>query len=77
MLGFLLTSWVFTIASRSEQPMLDVLGQALKWIFILTILGLWLWPMVAAFTGHYLRLPWIFGRFAERYSALPREPARR
>jgi uncharacterized membrane protein len=76
-LGFLLTSWVFTIAARSEQPMLDVLGQALKWIFILTILGLWLWPMVAAFTGHYLRLPWIFGRFAERYSALPREPARR
>jgi uncharacterized membrane protein len=76
-IGFLLTSWVFTIAARSEQPMLDVLGQALKWIFVLTILGLWLWPMAAAFTGHYLRLPWIFGSSAERYSALPREPARR
>jgi uncharacterized membrane protein len=75
--GFLLTSWVLTSAASLHQPMLDALGQALKWIFILSILGLWLWPMVAAFTGHHLRLPWIFGKSAERYSALPRDPARR
>jgi uncharacterized membrane protein len=75
--GFLLTSFVFSHAVSDHQPMLDALGQALKWIFILSILGLWLWPMVAAFTGHHLRLPWIFGRWAERYSAPPREPARR
>jgi uncharacterized membrane protein len=76
-IGFLLTSWVLTSAASLHQPMLDALGQALKWIFILGILGLWLWPMVAAFTGHYLRLPWIFGKSAERYSALPRDPVRR
>jgi uncharacterized membrane protein len=75
--GFLLTSWVLTSAASLHQPMLDALGQALKWIFILGILGLWLWPMVAAFTGHHLRLPWIFGKSAERYSALPRDPVRR
>jgi hypothetical protein len=57
--------------------MLSALGEALKWIFILGILGLWLWPMVAAFTGHHLRLPWLFGKSAERYSALPRDPVRR
>jgi uncharacterized membrane protein len=76
-IGFLLTSFVFTSAASLHQPMLDALGQALKWIFILGILGLWLWPMVAAFTGHHLRLPWIFGKSAERYSALPRDPVRR
>jgi uncharacterized membrane protein len=75
--GFLLTSFVFTSAASLHQPMLDALGQALKWIFILGILGLWLWPMVAAFTGHHLRLPWIFGKSAERYSALPRDPVQR
>jgi uncharacterized membrane protein len=74
--GFLLTNWILTSAASLHQPMLDALGQAVKWIFILGILGLWLWPMVAAFTGHYLRLPWIFGKSAERYSALPREAAR-
>jgi uncharacterized membrane protein len=71
--GFLLTSWVLS----AHQPMLDALGQALKWIFILGVLGLWLWPMVAAFTGHYLRLPGFFSYWAERYSAPPRDPARR
>jgi uncharacterized membrane protein len=76
-IGFLLTNWILTSAASLHQPMLDALGQVVKWIFILGILGLWLWPMVAAFTGHYLRLPWIFGRWAERYSALPRDPARR
>jgi uncharacterized membrane protein len=75
--GFLLTSWVLTSAASLHQPMLDTLGQALKWIFILSILGLWLWPMVAAFTGHYLRLPGFFSYYADRYSALPREAARR
>src|SRR5262245_29735806 len=74
---FLLTSWVLTSAASLHQPMLDALGQALKWIFILSILGLWLWPMVAAFTGHYLRLPGFFSYYADRYSALPRDAARR
>ena len=76
-IGFLLTNWILTSAASLHQPMLDALGQVVKWIFILSIVGLWLWPMVAAFTGHYLRLPWIFGRWAERYSALPRDPVRR
>src|SRR5262249_5136771 len=75
--GFLLTSWVLISAASAHQPSLDALGEALKWIFILGVLGLWLWPMVAAFTGHYLRLPGFFSYYAERYSAPPREPARR
>jgi len=41
----------------------------------LGILFLWLWTMIAAWTGNYLRLP-LIGSYAERYSAPPAQPAR-
>jgi uncharacterized membrane protein len=74
-IGVFLTWLVLYVAGH--EPVLEMLGRLVGAIFILVIFGLWLWPMAAAFTGHYLRLPWIFGKSAERYSALPRDPVRR
>ena len=41
----------------------------------LGILFVWLWTMIAAWTGNYLRLP-LIGSYAERYSAPPAQPTR-
>jgi uncharacterized membrane protein len=41
----------------------------------LGILFAWLWTMIAAWTGNYLRLP-LIGSYAERYSAPPAQPIR-
>jgi uncharacterized membrane protein len=57
----------------ANQSTLTVLGVALAVIVGLALLALWLVPMVAAFTGHYLLLP-LVGQFAERWSAPVREP---
>jgi uncharacterized membrane protein len=75
--GYLLTNLLFNAATTNHQPILDTLGRVLGAIFILTIFGLWLWPMAAAFSGHYLRLPGFFSKYAERYSAPPRDPRQR
>jgi uncharacterized membrane protein len=44
-------------------------------LLALAIAFVWLWAMVAAWTGNYLRLP-IIGPYAERYSAPPAQPTR-
>jgi uncharacterized membrane protein len=44
-------------------------------LLMLAIAFVWLWAMVAAWTGNYLRLP-VIGSYAERYSAPPTQPTR-
>jgi uncharacterized membrane protein len=44
-------------------------------LLVLAIAFVWLWAMVAAWTGNYLRLP-VIGSYAERYSAPPTQPTR-
>ena len=61
------------IATAAHQPWVAHVFQPLVFLGYLGVIGLWLWPMVAAWNGHYLRLP-IIGEYAERYAAPPREP---
>ena len=61
------------IAAAAHQPWIAHVFQPLVFLGYLGVIGLWIWPMVAAWNGHYLRIP-ILGEYAERYAAPPREP---
>ncbi len=50
-------------------------GIGVSSLLVLGILFVWLWTMIAAWTGNYLRLP-LIGSYAERYSAPPAQPTR-
>jgi uncharacterized membrane protein len=62
-----------TVATRQVIFFHVGLGGAI--LLALIIMFAWLWTMVAAWTGNYLRLP-IVGRYAEQYSAPPADPPR-
>jgi uncharacterized membrane protein len=62
-----------TVATR--QVIFFHIGLGTAILFALIIVFAWLWTMVAAWTGNYLRLP-VIGRYAERYSAPPADPTR-
>lgn len=61
------------LAAVTRQPAFAHLGQGIALLGFLGVIGLWLGPMIAAWSGHHLRLP-IVGGYAERYAAPPREP---
>jgi uncharacterized membrane protein len=60
---------------NTHQLVYLTLSRGVAWFFGVLIAMLWVAPMVAAWSGEYLRLP-IVGAYAERYAALPpRRPA--
>lgn len=61
------------LAAATHQPAYAHLGQGIALLGYLLIIAIWLGVMIAAWSGHRLRLP-IVGAYAERYSAPPREP---
>ena len=61
------------LAAATHQPAYAHLGQGIALLGYLLIVAIWLGAMIAAWSGHRLRLP-IVGAYAERYSAPPREP---
>lgn len=60
------------LAAATRQPAFAHVGQGLALLGFFAIIALWLAPMIAAWSGHHLRLP-IVGAYAERYAAPPRE----
>ena len=61
------------LAAATRQPAFAHVGQGIALLGFLGVVGLWVGPMFAAWSGHHLRLP-IVGAYAERYAAPPREP---
>lgn len=61
------------LSAATHQPAFAHVGQGIAFLGFLAVVGLWLGPMIAAWTGHHVRLP-IVGAYAERYAAPPREP---
>ncbi|HEX9036530.1 MAG TPA: hypothetical protein VF808_06015 [Ktedonobacterales bacterium] len=61
------------LAAATHQPAWAHLGQGVALLGFLAVIGIWLAAMIAAWSGHHLRLP-IVGAYAERYAAPPREP---
>ena len=61
------------LALATHQPAFAHLGQGIALLGFLGVVALWLGPMIAAWSGHHVRLP-IVGAYAERYAAPPREP---
>jgi uncharacterized membrane protein len=61
------------LSAATRQPAFAHVGQGAALLGFLGVIGLWLGPMFAAWSGHHLRLP-IVGAYAERYAAPPREP---
>lgn len=73
---FLYMLWELSgdLASATQQPAYAHAGQGLALLGVFGVVALWLTPMIAAWSGHHLRLPIIAG-YAERYAAPPREPS--
>lgn len=61
------------LSAATHQPAWAHLGQGIALLGFLLVIGVWLAAMIAAWSGHHLRLP-IIGAYAERYAAPPREP---
>jgi uncharacterized membrane protein len=61
------------LSVATHQPAWAHLGQGIALLGFLLVVGIWLAAMIAAWSGHHLRLP-IVGAYAERYAAPPREP---
>lgn len=61
------------LSAATRQPAFAHVGQGIAFLGFLGVIGLWLGPMIAAWSGHHVRLP-IVGAYAERYAAPPREP---
>jgi uncharacterized membrane protein len=60
------------LSAATHQPAFAHVGQGIAFLGFLGVIGLWLGPMFAAWSGHHVRLP-IVGAYAERYAAPPRE----
>jgi uncharacterized membrane protein len=63
------------LTAATHQVIFSQVGILGTTLLVLAITFVWLWAMVAAWTGNYLRLP-IIGVYAERYSAPPTQPTR-
>lgn len=61
------------LSSATHQPAWAHLGQGIAFLGYLAVAAIWLGAMIAAWSGHHLRLP-LVGVYAERYAAPPREP---
>jgi uncharacterized membrane protein len=61
------------LSASTRQPAFAHLGQGVAFLGYLAVIAIWLGAMIAAWSGHHLRLP-IVGAYAERYAAPPREP---
>lgn len=72
---FLYMLWELSgdLAAATHQPAFAHVGQGLALLGAFGVVALWLAAMIAAWSGHHLRLP-IIGGYAERYAAPPREP---
>lgn len=70
-LVYILRALCLDLTTATHWTFFGTLGNGLAWIAgILVIPGIWLFAMIAAWTGHYLHLP-IVGAYAERYAAPP------
>jgi uncharacterized membrane protein len=63
------------LTAATHQVIFSHIGIWGATLLVLAIAFVWLWAMVAAWTGNYLRLP-VIGPYAERYSAPPTQPTR-
>ncbi len=72
---FLYMLWQLSgdLAAATHQAAFAHVGQGIALLGVFGVLALWLATMIAAWSGHHLRLP-IIGGYAERYAAPPREP---
>lgn len=71
--GFIISALCGDLASATGRHAYSTLGAGIGALTIATIVFPWLFAMIAAWTGNYLRLP-IVGHYAERYAAPPIEP---
>jgi uncharacterized membrane protein len=69
-LAYLASSLLTDIATSTHQVAFHQLGVAVGLLATFFIAILWLAPMIAAWSGEYLRLP-IVSTYAERYADLP------
>jgi uncharacterized membrane protein len=67
--------WAFfhDVSRATHLLVLAAIGNAVAILAATAILIIWLGAMIAAWTGHYLRFPYI-AAYAERYSAPPAQP---
>lgn len=72
-IGFILSALCGDLASATGRHVYSTLGAGIAALTIAAIVFPWLFAMIAAWTGNYLRLP-IVGHYAERYAAPPIEP---
>lgn len=71
-LAYILSALCFDVASASHQPIFSTIGTGIAILLVPAIVGVWLFVMMSAWTGHYLIAP-VIGRYAERYAAPPIE----
>ena len=72
-IGFIVSSLCDDLATATGRHAYSTLGSGIGLITIAVIVFPWLFAMIAAWSGNYLRLP-IVGQYAERYAASPIEP---
>lgn len=72
-LAYILSSLCGDIYQATGLHAYSTLGTFIAATAIILIVFVWLWAMIAAWSGNYMRLP-IVGTYAERYSAPPLHP---
>ena len=72
-LVYLVAGLLDDLAVATNQHAFHTLGTAIAAASFFGVLFLWFGVMVAAWTGHYFRIP-IVGAYAERYAAPPAQP---
>lgn len=71
-LAYVASNLLFEIGLQTRQPIFGTLGQGLGLLAFFLTLMFWLAPMIAAWSGAYLRIP-VIGDYAERFAAIPIE----
>lgn len=64
----ILAALCWDVAARTQLRVLYALGNGIAVLAVVALLMVWIGTMVAAWTGHLIRLP-IIGGYAERYAA--------
>lgn len=67
-LAYVASNLLFDVYANTHQRVFQTLGQGIALLTFFVVVMLWLAPMIAAWSGAYLRLP-ILGDYAERYAA--------